>query len=51
MTYADASVEARNDRADAGARLVMLDLTRPIAFLSPRNLIGNDLTLHWLESD
>jgi hypothetical protein len=51
MTYIDASVEARNDRADVGAHLVMLDLTRPIAFLSPRNLTGNDLTLRWLESD
>ena len=49
IKYDDASVEARKDRADAGACPVMLDLKRPVTFLPLRNLTGNDLTLCWHE--
>ena len=45
VTYTDMSEFMRKDRADVGARPVMLDQTRPVAFLLLGNLTGCDLTI------
>jgi hypothetical protein len=48
VTVADASLEARQGRADVGARPVICDLTRLFTFWPPGKLTGVDLT--WLGS-
>jgi hypothetical protein len=48
VTVADASLEARQGRANAGACPVICDLMHPVAFWPPKKLTGVDLK--WLGS-